>query len=128
MTSPPPGPVGRLVDTVLDCSDAEALAEFWCAVLGFEVSHREEGWVSAERDGRRLSFQQVTDFEAPDWPGQAAPQQMHLDVLVTDLDAASRRTIELGARPLTDVLDPGPQEWRIFADPDGHPFCLVTGR
>jgi hypothetical protein len=122
----PAEPVGRLVDTVLDCPDAEALAAFWCAVLGLEVCHSEEGWVSAERDGRRLSFQQVAGFRPPEWPTQAAPQQIHLDVLVADLDPAGRRVVELGARPLTDVLDPGLDEWHIFADPAGHPFCLVT--
>lgn len=121
-----PGPVGRLVDTVLDCPDAELLARFWCPVLGLEVSLREDGWISADGDGRRLSFQEVADFQAPDWPTQATPQQMHLDVLVDDLDAAGRRIVALGGRPLTDVLDPGSEEWRIFADPAGHPFCLVT--
>lgn len=121
---PPPG--GRLVDTVLDCPDAESLAGFWCAVLGLEISRREDAWLSAEGDGRRLSFQQVSDFRAPDWPAQEVPQQIHLDVLVTDLGPASRRVVELGARPLTGVLDPGPREWRIFADPAEHPFCLVT--
>ena len=61
----------------------------------------------------------------PRIPG-AEVEQLHLDVLVTDLAQAGRRVVELGARPLTDVLDPGPHEWRIFADPAGHPFCLVT--
>ena len=54
------------------------------------------------------------------------PQPMHLDVLVEDLATAEARVSALGATPLSDVLDPGPTQWRIYSDPAGHPFCLVT--
>jgi catechol-2,3-dioxygenase len=120
--------VGRLVDLVLDCRDAAALADFWMTVLGRQVEHREEGWISlsAGEDGHRLSVQHVEGYSPPEWPGQAVPQQMHLDVLVEDLESAGARVTALGATPISDVLDPGPKQWRIYADPAGHPFCLVT--
>ncbi|WP_330278127.1 hypothetical protein [Lentzea sp. NBC_00516] len=35
-------------------------------------------------NGRRVSFQRVDDYSPPSWPGQEHPQQMHLDVTVTD--------------------------------------------
>ena len=120
--------VGRLVDLVLDCPDALTLAAFWAAVLGRSVEHREQGWVSVSpgADGHRLSFQQVDGYRMPQWPSQEVPQQMHLDVLVDDLCAAEEQVRALGATALSEVLDPGPKEWRIYADPAGHPFCLVT--
>ncbi|WUD27006.1 hypothetical protein OG205_08425 [Lentzea sp. NBC_00516] len=31
-----------------------------------------------------MSFQRVDDYSPPSWPGQEHPQQMHLDVTVTD--------------------------------------------
>jgi len=119
--------VGRLTALVLECSDAPALAAFWSDVLGLEVLIAEPGWVSLGRTAeRRLCFQAVDGYRPPTWPGGAGDQQMHLDVLVEDLDAATRAVIDLGATALTDVLDPEDKEWRIFADPAGHPFCLLT--
>jgi catechol-2,3-dioxygenase len=120
--------VGRLADLVLDCSDAVALATFWAEVLDRDVEHRDDGWVSLSRgdDGHRMSFQEVEGYQPPQWPGQEVAQQMHLDVLVEDLKAADARVRALKATPLSDVLDPGPKQWRIYCDPAGHPFCLVT--
>lgn len=51
---------------------------------------------------------------------------MHLDVLVQDLAVAEAEVCALGATPLSEVLDPGPKQWRILADPAGHAFCSVT--
>lgn len=120
--------VGRLIDLVLDCPDAVALANFWAAVLGRRVEHREDGWVALSRgeDGHLLSFQQVEGYCPPQWPGQNVPQQMHLDVLVENLGEAAARVSALGATAVSDVLDPGSKEWRTYTDPAGHPFCLVT--
>jgi hypothetical protein len=42
---------------------------------------------------------------------------MHLDVMVDDLADATVAVRELGATPL-----PGDH---VFADPAGHPFCLI---
>lgn len=63
----------------------------------------------------------------PEWPGQEHPQQFHLDFDVDDLDADEKRVLELGATLLerTDQLRPG-ANWRVHADPAGHPFCLCV--
>ncbi|WP_327638171.1 hypothetical protein OHB24_07295 [Kribbella sp. NBC_00482] len=58
----------------------------------------------------------------PRWRDPAHPTQIHLDVLVADLDAAERSVLEHGATQLEDF--PG---WRVYADPVGHPFCLYPG-
>ena len=44
-----------------------------------------------------ICFQPVKDYPAPVWPGQDVPQQMHLDVMVEDFDAAEPAVLELGA-------------------------------
>lgn len=120
--------VGCLVDLILDCPDPLALADFWAEVLDRSVEQREDGWVSLSSgaDGHRLSFQQVDGYRPPRWPGHIVPQQMHLDILVDELTTAEARVTALGATSLSEVLDPGPKQWRIYADPAGHPFCLVT--
>jgi Glyoxalase-like domain len=49
--------------------------------------------------------------------------QLHLHVRVSDLDAAERAVLALGGTNFDD--QPGPDRSRVFADPAGHPFCLV---
>lgn len=109
---------------VLDCPDARALATFYSEVLDWDVSI-EEGWVDIRPDDAStcISFQQVDDYRAPEWPGQTVPQQMHLDLVVDDLDAAEAAVLEKGATK-ADV-QPG-TTFRVFLDPAGHPFCLCA--
>jgi hypothetical protein len=62
----------------------------------------------------------VADYNRPQWPDPAHPQQCHLDVTVTDIDDAESGALKLGATRLTG----GGDDFRVYADPAGHPFCL----
>ena len=121
--------VGRLLSVVFECADPDRAAQFWEAILGFERHHTHPDWatiVDPDDGRRRLSFQQVPDHVPPTWPERDRPQQAHIDVLVDDLDAANARVIDLGAQPLTeDVVAHEDESFRVYADPDGHPFCLI---
>jgi hypothetical protein len=65
-------------------------------------------------------FQQVADYRAPAWPDPARPQQVHIYVTVTDIEAAERAALAIGAARL-----PGEGiNWRVYADPAGKPLCL----
>jgi len=109
---------------VIDCPDAAALATFYGSLLDWKVE-TSDGWAEIRADnGNCICFQQVTDFRAPEWPGQQAPQQMHLDVVVEDLDAAEPEVLALGAT--RHEHQPG-TSFRVFLDPAGHPFCLCVG-
>jgi hypothetical protein len=46
---------------------------------------------------------------------------MHFDVMVDDVEAAGPRVLALGARRLT-AAESRPA---VYADPAGHPFCLI---
>ena len=82
---------------VIDCPDARVLADFYGALLDWEAKGDAEWAEIRPADGSGcISFQQVAGFTAPQWPGQDVPQQMHLDVVVEDLDAAERPTADLG--------------------------------
>ena len=122
-------PVGRLLSFVFECTDPERSARFREAILGFERHHGDPGWttIADPDDGRRrLSFQQVPDHVPPTWPGRDRPQQAHIDVLVDDLDVADARVVDLGARRLTDdAVVHEDESFRVYADLDGHPFCLI---
>ncbi|HEY5783390.1 MAG TPA: VOC family protein [Microlunatus sp.] len=52
------------------------------------------------------------------WPDPQRPQQVHLDVMVDDLTVADLEVLALGARRVAGGED-------VYADPAGHPFCLI---
>jgi hypothetical protein len=124
--------VGSIRTIVLECSTPEPVATFWSALLDRPIDARDEDWWDLERSpgGPRLAFQVTPGHEPPAWPGTTGEQQIHLDIEVDDLDTARARVLELGARQLSDVVEPtAPGDegvWQVFADPAGHPFCLVT--
>jgi hypothetical protein len=122
--------IARFQLCAIDCPDSRALAAFYSAITGWPESLPHEDypdWVQLVGDGGvTLAFQQVADFRAPQWPGQDHPQQMHLDFTVPDLDAGERAVMELGA--VKHAIQPAPEEFRVFLDPAGHPFCLVHER
>jgi catechol-2,3-dioxygenase len=115
-------PRTTLMGVMLDCPDAKALATFYSELLGKAVTYEADGMAMIGEDGAQpLMFQQVQSYTAPRWPDPAYPQQVHLDVAVPDVDAAEKETLALGATRL-----PGDGEnWRVYADPAGKPFCLV---
>lgn len=87
---------GRLHHVILDCPEPREPAEFYSALLG----------------------QPVTYDRAPTWPDPTIPQQIHLDVMVENLAEAEPFVLGLGA---TSLAGDG-----VFADPAGHPFCLIA--
>jgi len=116
--------IARYPSTVIDCPDPVLLARFYAAVLDWTVEEHDD-WVELRADhGDSLAFQQVADYRAPQWPGQESPQQMHLDLVVDDLDTAEAAVVGLGAT--RHEHQPG-TTFRVFLDPAGHPFCLCVG-
>ena len=122
-TSLPCMAIARFPSLVLDCPDPDALATFYATMLDWEIE-RKADWVDIRADyGQCLSFQRVEDYARPTWPTQEVPQQMHLDVIVDDLDTGEAAVLELGATKHDH--QPG-TTFRVFLDPAGHPFCLCT--
>jgi predicted enzyme related to lactoylglutathione lyase len=115
--------IARFPSFVIDCPDAGALAAFYGKLLDWKVE-TSPGWADIRADyGQCISFQQVEPYTPPQWPAQEVPQQMHLDVIVDDLDAAEAAVLELGAAK--HEHQPG-TTFRVFLDPAGHPFCLCV--
>ena len=104
---------------VYDCPDPLSLARFYSALLGQPITYESNDWVVVSTGSQMsgLAFQLAPDHVAPTWPSNAVLQQMHVDVMVEDVSAATPRVLALGA------LKHGEG---VFADPAGHPFCLVT--
>ena len=114
--------IARFPSFVYDCPDDAALAEFYGALLGWEVKP-DDGWTEIRpADGSAcIGFQPVADYRAPQWPGQEVPQQIHLDVVVEDFETAEPQVLALGATKAEH--QPG-TTFRVYLDPAGHPFCL----
>jgi predicted enzyme related to lactoylglutathione lyase len=118
--------IGALNCLVIDCPEPRLLATFYDSLLGLDRAEDSEEWVTLGTAGAppRIAFQKVVAFVAPTWGTPNVPQQMHMDVLVRDLDVAQAAVLRLGAT-LLDGSDK-PIGYRVFADPVGHPFCVVT--
>ena len=115
--------IARYPSLVIDCPDPLALATFYGALLDWPVEASDD-WAHIRADyGDSIGFQKVENYTPPDWPGQAMPQQMHVDVTVDDLDGAEAAVIGLGATKHSDQPD---TTFRVFLDPAGHPFCLCV--
>jgi hypothetical protein len=116
--------IGRLRSVVLDCPEPRSLADFYAGLLGGDVEAEDDTWVVLEEPGgRRLAFQLAPAFEPPQFPDPHGSQQFHLDIEVDDVDRAESEVLALGATRVTDAV--GEDEFRVYRDPVGHPFCLV---
>ncbi|MBO0871062.1 MAG: VOC family protein [Micromonosporaceae bacterium] len=126
----------EVTSLTIGAPDPRRLAAFYAGMLGWPLVHEdpprpgmppEDGWAQirppAGRIGPRLSFEYEAQWRPPVWPSQAGRQHItqHLDIEVTDLDAAVAHAVASGAR----LADRQPQQdVRVMLDPAGHPFCL----
>ncbi|MBA3310877.1 MAG: VOC family protein [Nocardioidaceae bacterium] len=115
--------IARFPGFVIDCPDPAALATFYGALMEWKVTVSADWAEIRSEDGQCISFQQVEAYTPPAWPGQEVPQQMHLDVIVDDLDTAEAAVLGLGA--IKHEHQPG-TSFRVFLDPARHPFCLCV--
>jgi glyoxalase superfamily protein len=131
------------VQVTFDCSNPEALATFWAAVLGYpppdlEAFHarlrslgiRDEDLSNCCRiedpDGERprLFFQRVPE-------PKVSKNRVHLDVGASprgsaerdEIDAEVARIVELGGRVLRSVADETGY-FTVMQDPEGNEFCV----
>jgi catechol 2,3-dioxygenase-like lactoylglutathione lyase family enzyme len=111
--------IGRLHHLIIDCPVPRALAEFYSDLLGLPVTFDSEDFVvvAENQTASGLAFQRAPDLRRPTWPEPSIPQQMHLDIMVDDVAEATPRVLARGATSLDGH--------NVFADPAGHPFCLI---
>ena len=114
--------IGRLHHVVIDCPDPAALAAFYSELIGLPVTWQEDDFavIAVNDTSSGIAFQLVPGHQPPRWPDPGWPQQFHLDVMLDDVDAADPTVVALGARRLAVE-----GSTRVYADPAGHPFCLI---
>jgi catechol-2,3-dioxygenase len=115
-----------LRSVVLECAEPAKLAEFYRELIGWSVATQEPDWITLADDGGylRLAFQEAPGHEPPAWPDESSSMQFHLDFMVDDLAVAGERALALGATRFAH--QPGGEDFEVYADPAGHPFCLCV--
>jgi predicted enzyme related to lactoylglutathione lyase len=107
---------------VLDCADADALADFWSAALGFRRGRFHPPYVRLSDPAERwpnLLLQQVPE-------AKAGKNRMHLDLQVLDLPAEVERLRALGATVVAPAHDDEGFLTAVLADPQGNEFCVIS--
>jgi predicted enzyme related to lactoylglutathione lyase len=116
----------RFTELVVDCHDPARLADFWRAVLDYQVGEVDEeaGWITIEGEpgsGPSLIFQKVPEEKV-------VKNRLHIDVSPRDReqDAEVERIVDLGAKPID--IGQGETTWVVMADPEGNEFCVLRTR
>ena len=125
----------RLTEISLDCHDPDRLADFWCAVLGWQVLNHEPGLV--EIGPARVEDQALLDavrsgpvcptiFLAQVEEDKVVKNRSHFDVSPIDVsqEGEVERILALGATH-ADVGQSGDESWTVLADPEGNEFCVL---
>lgn len=120
----------KLYSFTLDCVDPRELAEFYAALLGWEIiPFQDEEYTVIAPPGTKqgaypgITFQRNDAYQPPAWPEKPEAQQQmaHIDFAVNDLDKAVRHAIRCGATVSDAQFS---DDWKVLFDPAGHPFCL----
>jgi hypothetical protein len=144
--------MAKTIQITIDAVDPRSLADFWAAVLGYELDAPPEGYstwdealeafgvpkelwnsrsalVDPDGVGPRIFIQQVPE-------NKSAKNRLHLDVRsavglqgderMTALETECERLVALGGTKLYRVEPAPPMEFGFItmADPEGNEFCL----
>jgi hypothetical protein len=121
----------RFTELVIDCRDPNRVAEFWAAVLGYEVTERgPRGEIEiGNPKGSTGGASAPTLVFVPVPEGKTVKNRVHIDVNPTETDQSNelRRLIRLGARRV-DVGQGQDVSWIVLADVEDNEFCLLRRR
>ena len=109
----------RFQCTVIDCTDAKRVGEFWAALLDrpleADPEDPSEFWIDLG-GGPDLLFQNVPE-------AKSVKNRLHIDLRPDDQEAEVARALSLGARHVD--VGQGEQSWVVLADPEGNEFCIL---
>lgn len=116
----------RFTELVIDCRDPQRVAEFWAAVLDYEIIERGPDGV-IEIGGKVAGAPKLVCVPVPE--GKTVKNRIHIDVNPTDTDQSNelRRLMRLGARRV-DVGQGSDVSWIVLADIEDNEFCLLRRR
>ena len=115
------------IEVTIDAVDAEPIATFWEAALGYRRLYEREPYIvlGPPPEDRRpqVVIQRVGQLSSEKTP-------VHIDLRVDDPDAEVARLLSLGATVewVVDESASGFIRWTTMADPQGTLFCVCPAR
>jgi predicted enzyme related to lactoylglutathione lyase len=112
------------VRVCIDANDVTRVANFWAALLDYEIreiegSDESGGWLHLDTTSTTLPW--LTIQPVPEVKG--VKNRVHLDIFVTDPDPWIERCIDLGGALLWRSEEP--DDWfQVIADPEGNELCI----
>jgi predicted enzyme related to lactoylglutathione lyase len=114
----------RLYTVVVDSKDPRRLAEFWAAVLDYQVVYEEPGSeVVVARDEQ--TYPGLIFVPVPE--DKVVKNRLHLDLNPDDRGRELERLEKLGATK-ADVGRGPDVTWVVMRDPEGNEFCVLRPR
>ena len=125
----------RFSELIVDCRDARRVADFWCAVLGYEITD-----MDTDTNGAVIEVAPVKPtpeaLRAGPIPtpivfvtvpeSKTIKNRLHIDV--NPIDATQEEEVArleaLGARRID--IGQGDVHWVVMADPEDNEFCVLS--
>ena len=124
------GMVSRFSELVIDCHDTRRVANFWCAVLGYDIVEMDGEVIEigpAQLEAQALRAGPVPPsivfVRVPE--SKTLKNRVHIDVSPVDSSTEEEavRLEALGARRVD--IGQGDVRWIVMADPEGNEFCVL---
>ena len=113
----------RIAVLAIDAVRPDIVAEFWCAVLGWEIAEADTDGISIAPPDR--TWPTIDVFAVPE--AKSVKNRVHLDLRADGCSTVEelQRLLDLGARRV-DVGQAADVSWVVLADPEGNEFCLLA--
>ena len=113
----------RIAAISIDAVEPRVVADFWCAVLGWQVVEEDESGLSIAVSER--SWPTIDVFAVPE--KKTTKNRLHLDLRAEGTTTAEElaRLLGLGARRV-DIGQGTDVSWVVLSDPEGNEFCLLA--
>ncbi len=113
----------RIAAISIDAVEPHGVAEFWCAVLGWEIRNLDA--TGADIGPPSGSWPTIEIGRVPE--KKAVKNRLHFDLRADGCTQSDelRRLLDLGAQRI-DVGQTSDSTWVVLADPEGNEFCLLS--
>ncbi len=107
----------------IDAVEPRVVADFWCAVLGWQIAEETHDVISIAAQGG--SWPSIDVVAVPE--GKVVKNRLHLDLRADGVTTADEleRLLALGARNV-DVGQDLDASWVVLSDPEENEFCLLS--
>ncbi len=112
--------LGSIQEVVTNCEDPRKLAAFWGSLLDATWAVDGSEWAIVAEAPVFLAFRRAPSER------RYPRSNLHLDVVVDDLEGMVQRAVELGGSVLREPVSEGDGGFAVLADPEGNRFCLVV--